>query len=430
MKILGITAEYNPLHNGHIYQLNKAKSITRANYSIICMSGNFVQRGQAAILDKWTRAQMALESEGNADLVIELPFLFACNRAIHFARGAVGILAGLGATHISFGCESENFDAITRIAECSLKQETELEQLISEHMKKGVSRAKANETAMCEILESDVSDIIKSPNNILAIEYTKAILELKKSGKTIETVPIKRIGGGLNEADDALGIAGATKLRELISEDRLSEMENYVPKQVYKILSIRDEGEAGSNGPDERLSSRIEKAHKKAFEIIQSEIIRKPAQELAEIYSIGEGLENKLKKEVPKAKNIDELVDLLTSRRYTAATIRRILVYILLGIKTEVADELVKGTDSDCLYARVLAAGARGREYLRILKNDETYKMPLITNINKSIDYLPEVKQKVLLDTDVLAADMYNIIFDRDISAYSDKVIRPFILDR
>lgn len=425
MKAVGIIAEYNPLHSGHLYQIAKAKELSGADYTVICMSGNFVQRGEPAIMDKWIRARVVLDSSSdersNADLVIELPTIFACNRAEHFARGAVKTLAGIGVSHISFGCETHNTEGLQLIAETSIREKDRIEELIAEYMKEGISRAKANQKAIEDLLGKEASELLGGPNNILSIEYFKNIMLLREQGINIEAVPVQRYVSGINESNSLLGFAGSTEIRKLIRNRTFDEAAKYMPGKVCLALS---EGGAPRD--------RILQAYETTFELLRYDITKKFANELKDIYCIGEGLENKIKKESVLATSIDDFVERLTSKRYSSASVRRILMYILLGLTGKSAD-LLSGVTKEGqivepkLFARVLAAGEGGREYLKAVKKEEIATIPIITNINKFLDENQDSQLELMAQLDILATDIYNIIFGRDMYEYSDKVVTPYI---
>lgn len=426
MKAVGIIAEYNPLHSGHLYQIAKARELSGADYTIICMSGNFVQRGEPAIMDKWTRARVVLDSSpderSNADLVIELPTIYACNRAEHFARGAVRTLAGIGVTHISFGCETSNFHGLMEIAETMVRDEARLEELIHVNMKEnGISRAKAIQMAVTDVIGEDAAILLEGPNNILSVEYLKNIIKLKDEGIDIIPVPVQRYVSGINESNSVLGFAGSTEIRRLIKKKTFDEAAKYMPGKVCLALS-----EGGA--PKER----IDRAYNTTFQLLRNDITRLFASELKRLYCIGEGLENKIKKEIVFAESIDDFVEKLTSKRYTASSIRRILMYILIGLTGATADRLTgvqpDGTvQNPPVFARVLAAGEGGREFLRIIKKEELASIPVITNINKFLEENTDSDLELLAELDILAADMYNLIFGRDMYKHSDKVVTPYI---
>ena len=173
MRVAGIVAEYNPFHNGHLYHLNESKKLTDAEISIVAMSGNFVQRGQVAIADKWKRAEAAIRC--GADLVVEISVIFACNSAPYFAKGGVEILEALGVDYISFGSESGNIEELKAISQEMKRLEGEIEEYIKEAVKNGLAYPRAREEAISELIGSQAAELINNPNNILALEYLKKI---------------------------------------------------------------------------------------------------------------------------------------------------------------------------------------------------------------------------------------------------------------
>lgn len=401
MKILGITVEYNPFHNGHKYHLEESLKATGAEYCIAVMSGNFTQRGEITPLDKWQRSRLAVEN--GVDLVVELPVIFACNRGELFAKGAIDILTGLGATHISFGSESGNIEELQRLVRDMVSHKAEMDKLRAEVMKDGYSYAKGASLAAEEIFGRDRAALMLEPNNILAIEYLKRIIYHEKHGKTVMPVTVKRRGSGYFEKNREQGFAGATVIRRLISEGRITEAEEYVPANVAEELQCHE---------DEKES------YERIFRMVTAHILRSSSTELSEIYCMGEGLENKLKKEIITAGGYRELVSSMVSRRYTEAAIRRLMVYVMLGIK--------KGWEEKAaVYGRVLAAGENGRRLLRELKRREMPSIPVITNINKDTESCGYIKETLAYD--VLASDMYNAIKERSLYEYSDRVVRPYI---
>ncbi len=403
MKILGITAEYNPFHNGHKYHIEKSREITGADCVVAVMSGNFTQRGEAAVLDKWERSRLAVEN--GIDLVIELPFVYACNRAEAFAEGAVDILKGMGAQYISFGSESGELAALYALAEGLIKDAGKIASAREIFMQSGTSFAKAGELAAEEALGKDAAKLMLEPNNILAIEYLKRMIFWKDNGYEIEPVTVKRHGSGYFEENAETGFAGASSIRKM--KER-SEFEKYVPENVVCAL---EETEASGSAQQCALE-----ADERLFQLIRSEIVKSSPEALAQIYHMGEGLENKLKKEIVAAKDMEELVGSVVSKRYTEAAVRRLLTYVLLGIR--------EYEPSKAVYGRVLAANETGRKLLGSLKKQDGH-MPIITNINKDETGNEEVQ--ACLKYDMLAADMYNLIHDRDMYGFSDKVRRPFM---
>ncbi len=392
MRITGIPAEYNPFHNGHRYHIQKARELTDADGIAAVMSGSFTQRGEAAIMDKWIRAKLA--AINGADLVLELPLLYACAPAPVFAEGSVDILVRSGATHICFGSESGDIDLLRNTAAEMTAKEDEIKKIRDEIMGEGFSFAKANQLASEQIIGRKAVEVMLSPNNILALEYLKRIMYWETLGRHIEPVTVRRNGSGYFDANEAGGFAGATVIRDMLASGR--DISSYVPQDVSVAA-------ADSSRPSDELM----------FQLVRAEIIRKTPKQLSQIYCVGEGLEHKLKKEAVTAGNLRELISSVVSKRYTEAAVRRILVYILLGTGR---DTVYAGK-----YARVLAAGAQGRKMIRWIKKSEAADIPVITNVNKEAHCFPEIQKA--LETDILAADMYNILSGRDLYRFSDRVV-------
>lgn len=405
MKVLGITAEYNPFHNGHKYHIEKSREMTGADCVVAVMSGNFTQRGEAAILDKWERSRLAVDN--GVDLVVELPFIYACSKAQSFAEGAVDILKGLGVHMISFGSESGEISDLYEAAANLIDGSEKIEVARERHMKSGISFAKAGEIATAEVLGEDAVKLMTEPNNILALEYLKRLIFWKERGYDIEAVTVKRHGSGYFEENSEKGFAGASVIRKMQSSE---EFERYVPENVAEALgNLKDK-------TSKNACERALHAQERLFQLVRSEIVKSSPEALAQVYHMGEGLENKLKKEIVKAGNMEELVSSVVSRRYTEATVRRLLTYVLLGLREYEPEKAV--------YGRVLAATDTGRKLLGSLKKQDGH-MPIITNINK--DELDNETVQACLRYDVLASDMYNLIYDRDMYAFSDKVKRPYM---
>ena len=383
MKTLGIIAEYNPLHNGHLYQMEKCREMAQADNIVVIMSGNFTQRGEAAVMDKWTRSRLAVEN--GADLVLELPFAYAVNSAEYFARGGVRILNALGCvTHLGFGAESESLEQLKKIAEETAEESPEFRELLQQYLAGGVTYAKAREMATTELMGEDTAEHVQSPNNILAIEYLK---QLHLCGSEIEPVMVTRRGAGYHAETPEGGFASATAIRRTLTPE---ERKYFVPENVDKALAA---------APSQEYY----------FQLIQSKILSSTPQQLAEVFSMSEGLENRILDKIRRCRTLDEFIDNVKSRRYPETRIRRILCQMLMGL-TDFEDEF---------YVRVLAAGPKGTALLKHIKKNSDVKV--ITNINKE-ESLPE-----LIKYDILATDIYNVVTGADLYKKSDYVVHPFI---
>lgn len=383
MKVLGIIAEYNPLHNGHLYHIEQCRQQSGADYIVVIMSGNFTQRGEAAILDKWTRSRLAVEN--GVDLVLELPFAYAVNSAEYFARGGVKILDSLGCvTHLGFGAESGTVNQLQEIADFITDENEEFRQLMRNNLDQGISYAKSREICINQLLGSAYSELIKSPNNILAIEYLK---QLKLSKSSIKPIMVNRKGAGYHDTEPADGFASATAIRSCLTHEIIRD---FVPSNVADAME-----EYGM--------------YQDYFQLIQSKVISTSADDLRKILSIGEGIENRMKDQIRMSGSVEDFVDRIVSKRYPKTRIHRILCQLLIGL-TYFDDEY---------YARILAAGPGGTDLLKKIRKEAD--IPVITNINK-IEDLPE-----LIRYDILAGDMYNIIAGNDLYKKSDYVMHPFI---
>ena len=233
-RVLGIVAEYNPFHNGHLYHLEQSKKITSSNYTVAVMGGNFTQRGSTSLIDKWSKAQTAIQC--GIDLVIELPVLYSISSAENFAEGAVKILDSLKVVdYISFGAETEDLEILNKLADVLLKEPKGYKTLLSHELKKGLSFPKARENALMMYL-GDIrkyANVLSSPNNILAIEYLKA---LKKLNSTIQPVSIARYEAGYNDLSFTGNIASSTAIRNMIKNNGFNALRNLMPESSYSNL--------------------------------------------------------------------------------------------------------------------------------------------------------------------------------------------------
>ncbi len=383
MKTLGIIAEYNPLHNGHLYQMEKCREMAQADNIVVIMSGDFTQRGEAAVLDKWTRSRLAVEN--GADLVLEMPFAYAVNSAEYFAKGGVRILESLGCvTHLGFGAEADSLEQLQKIAEETADESPEFQALLQQYLAEGVTYAKAREKATAELLGGEAAVHVQTPNNILAIEYLK---QLHLCGSGIQPIMVTRKGAGYHDETPDGGFASATAIRKTLTAE---ERKAFVPENVDKALAVAPE-------------------QKSYFQLIQSKILGSTAEQLSDVFSMSEGLENRMLDQIRRSGSLDEFVDNVKSKRYPEPRIRRILCQMLMGL-TDFEDEF---------YVRLLAASSKGTALLKKIKKES--EVQIITNINKE-ENLPQ-----LLKYDILAADMYNIITGEDLYKKSDYVVHPFI---
>ena len=340
MNICGIICEYNPFHNGHKYQIEHTRRILGEDTLIVClMSGNFVQRGEPALYHKNIRAKAAC-LEG-ADLVLELPLPYALSSAEGFAKGAVDILSKIGCTHLSFGAEDDNVDSLKEIASLLLEKST-IDATLA-NMTSGISYAAARERAVFAQIKEKAS-LLKSPNNILAIEYIKAIMSL---GSDMIPVPVKRTGAGHDTADVVENTASATLIRQLVREGKAAD--GLMPPKAAQIFA-------------DAL------VHKLDDNVVMSQLIRLSPEDLREFADVSEGLEYRIFDAIQTSFTFDEVCEKAKSKRYAHARIRRILMNAFLGIKkADLPDSYP--------YVKLLAFTERARTLLADNRENESIKV-------------------------------------------------------
>ena len=410
LKAAGITAEYNPLHNGHIYNIEETRRLTGCDAIVAAMSGDFVQRGEPAIMDKWVRTEHALMS--GADLVLEIPVLFCLGNAGQYAGAAVSILEATGkVSHISFGSESGDAGSLIRIARTLIDYEPEIEAAIKSLRGKGFSYPAARALAYSEVCaakkgvfaDSDPEinrdlRMLNKANDILAIEYIKAM-------ECSEPVVIHREGAGYGDPYDERNIyqsASAIRNRTL----RGLDASRYIPECT--AASLKD---CHLTGPD----------HDKWFDTLRYAVLSADENVIEDCPSGGEGLAQLMKAKVSSAESWTAFVSSIKSKRYTYTRLSRLCTQLLLGISRSRYD--IKGPE----YIRVLGFNDKGRELLAEMRDGETASLPVIINVNKSAGEL-NAKAESLLQLDIHAADIYNLMTKGKIEMLSDHIHKPVIL--
>ncbi len=401
IKTTGITAEYDPLHNGHVYLIEQARALTQCDAIAVAMSGDYVQRGEPAMLDKWTRCRMALDA--GADLVVEIPVQFCLGNAAQYASASVSLLEALGCSQIAFGSESGDVELLKNTAHFLVEEKEAIDARISELIKDGISYPAAR--AQAYWLAQDLSgsamlpgeaDILSSPNDILALEYIKNM-------KSAEPVCVKRQGAGYSEGfDESMQFQSASAIREAVRDGSFSEtVKQYMPETAYKALC---DGTKTFN--DDWVS------------LLKYAAMSISAEAAEDLPSAGEGLGGLIKTSARDNSSWEEIVLGAKSKRYTYTRISRLCMQMILGIRRS-----MYSMESPA-YVRVLGFSDKGRELLSGLKK-EGCVLPVITNINKEASRLSEDARR-MLDLDVFAADIYNMITGRG-KELSDHVMRPVI---
>jgi predicted nucleotidyltransferase len=404
LKVAGVIAEYNPFHNGHSFHLRETRSLTGAETVVAVMSGDFAQRGEAAFWDKWTRARIAVEN--GADLVLELPFVYACNNAEYFAKGAVRLLDRLGCvTHVSFGSECGDLAQLSEAAEIILREPESFRASLKAFSGRGCSFPKARCEALRELAGTRSADLLKQPNNILAIEYLKQLI---LTGSDMRPVTVRRRGAEYAGKNDEARVAGASALRKLFLAGKSKEALAYLPEKAANLLSLAE--------------NRSLAASQSFYQMVAYALRTKEAKELSDIFSASEGLENRAKAAVEKAVDMESLVAAIKSKRYTETRIKRFLLHALFGFEK---GSLRSIEESGAAYGRVLALNGRGARVLRRIKDGGDPSFHVITNLSKSRQAAEAVWPS--LRYDVLASDLYNLAKSGEMREDSDYRKKPFV---
>lgn len=393
--VVGIIAEYNPFHNGHAYHLEKSKELAKADYVIAVVSGNFVQRGNVSLINKWDKANMALTN--GADLVIELPTVYSISSAENFAYGAVKILDSLNIVdYISFGTELDDISILDKCADILYKQPQKFVNLLNHELSKGVSFPKARENALLMYLNDirKYSNVLSSPNNILAIEYLKALKKLKSH---IRPIAIKRKNTGYNDLNITDNFASATAIRKKIIDNTPAGLSKLMPPNSYRVLY-----------------NSIQKGHYvKDITSFEKEIIytlrKMSLKEIENIPDVTEGLEHAIKNAANSCNTIDEFMNIIKTKRYTNTRIQRILLYALLGI----TKDNMKTSTKVQPYIRVLGMNKKGKDLISVIKRSNP-NLNIITSVKKYIDSNPNKALLNMLNIDINATNTYTLEYEKD----------------
>ena len=370
---IGIICEYNPFHNGHIYHLNKIKELYKDEEIILVLSGNYTQRGCLSIIEKYDKASIALSY--GVDVVIELPFNFSTQSSDFFAKGSLQILNKLKCNKLIFGSESNDIETIKELARIQLNDKT-YNSIVKEELDKGINYP----TAMSNALKKITNKTINKANDLLALSYIKEIIKNKYD---IEPISIKRTNN-YNSKELTGNIDSATAIREALRNN--VDVSKSLPKEALDLINKFDED--------------------KFFNILKYKVLSD--KDLSIYQTVDEGLDNKIKKEIIKSKNLDELINNIKSKRYTNNKLNRMFTHIICSYTKE-----ENKNNQDIKYIRILGLSNKGKKYINSIKKD--IDVPLITNINKNnID---------LLELELRVDNIYNLIFNRSDNLYSKKPI-------
>ena len=399
MNITGLITEYNPFHNGHLYHLNTAKKNTNCDGIVCIMSGNFVQRGEPAIIDKWKRTEMALVN--GVDLVIELPTFYAVSSAEFFAKGAIKILNSTGViNNIFFGSECGDINLLYKIAKLLTNEPEDFKLKVKENLKSGITYAKAREKALIDILQDDsLNDVLSNSNNILGIEYIKAIIDNKSN---ITPLTMKREGSRYNDKNLNSIFSSATSIRENIKKNsNLNSLKAYVPPQSLDILN-------------KLLSNDYPFVFEEdMYNFIKYRLLTNCIN-FNNIFEVKEGIDNKFLKEVYHSTSYEDLIFRVKSKRYTYTKISRLLSQLFFALDNYHFEELMKDEN---LYIRVLGFNDTGRLILKEIKKSSS--IPIITKVAKN-------NNNPLLELDIQSTKAYSILNDK-VNPLSDYLLSPII---
>lgn len=404
MNIVGLITEYNPFHNGHLYHIQEAKRVTKADATVVIMSGNFVQRGAPAIMPKHLRAKSALLS--GADLVLELPVCFATGSAEFFAMGAIALLDSLGCVDsICFGSECGDSEILGKIAKILSEEPDDYKKALQNALRKGMSFPQARQHALQEYFINNhfdanaLADVLSQPNNILGIEYMKALYQRNSSMKAYS---IRRIGAGYHESELTESYSSASAIRHSLAKDSLSE-------SIYRQLPF-----ATQTIMKETFDMRYPVYANDFSLILKYKLLQETKKSLTSYMDVSEDLANRIINLRNNFQSFDDFCDALKTKDMTYARISRGLLHILLNIRTEHLANYKK--NGYCHYARILGFRKSSAELLSLLKG--TSKVSLLTKLTQTEDLSEAGCQ--MLHQDIFASDLYE-------SVITDKFEAPFI---
>lgn len=403
--ILGIVSEYNPFHNGHLMHLNYSKDLTKADFTIAIMTGNFVQRGDTSLIDKWTKTEMALKA--GIDLVIELPTVYATSSAENFADGAIKILDSLGIVdYLSFGSELGELGPIDAVASVLACEPKDLSNLITRQLKSGLSYPKAREIALNMYFGTSpiYTEVLQNPNNILGVEYLKAI---KRRRSHIKAFTVKRDYSDYNSTTVKKGIASATAIRTMIQNKK--SINRVVPFETYELLERQ--AKQGKLVP--------------SITVFEKEIIytlrKMTLQEIAALPDVSEGLENRIKLAVNSYNDLPSVIAAIKTKRYTQTRIQRILLHALLGI----TQKDINASKRAIPYIRILGFNKHGKRIISAIAK-ENPKLKIIVSVKKFMEACNDNTLRNMLSKDIFASNIYTLAYKKDPVAnldYTNKVI-------
>ena len=383
MLAAGIVVEYNPLHNGHLYHIEKTKEMTDADCLIAVMSGNFLQRGEPALASKFARTKMALLA--GCDLVVELPYAFSTQHAEIFARGAVEILSALDCSYLVFGSEDGEISRFLDTVSLLDRYEDQIDAVIHDILKAGVSYPRAYQQAFLSVCQEPVPLDFTRPNNMLGLNYVKAI---KQANSSVKPLTIKRAGGEYHDPNlSETSFASATAIRNSIftNDHSLDAIQSYIPETTFETLQ------------DFYREFATYATWEHLWPYLKYELMVRSPDELRTIYEMEEGLEGRMKTVASRTTTFQSFMTELKTKRYTWTRLQRAALHVLTGTKK--AD--MKARSQKAEYIRILGMNKRGRAYLNQKKKQ--LALPIISRLSR--------EHSELLALDIKATHIYSFAF-------------------
>jgi len=421
MLVAGIICEYNPFHNGHLYQIQQLKTEYGIDAVICAMSGHFMQRGEPAIVHKLDRTNMALNA--GADLVLELPALFATRSAYWFALGGVSLLAGTGiVTHLAFGAESNDLPALEKTAAFLAKPGQAFEAALKTRLKEGLSFVEAQGAALKDRFNALVPT---APNDRLALCYLQIIAERKYSLKPI-LIPRKKAGYHDLQPVAGSNFASANAIRSMLAsasspQEGLQEIQSYIPEASLSILQNIISPQ--TNTPEPVYSSRLVFTSDLS-DILLALLRRTDIKELKTLPDMTEGLENRIKYCALHSSNINDFYRQLKTKRYNLTRLQRTLLHLFLNYKEELASQI----DLGCPYIRILGCTAKGRQLLSAIKANSN--LPIISRSNQMKNICRSNKAAAnAWQLDVRSGDLYAWLQKEKIQGSPEYKLQPIVPD-
>lgn len=405
MQISAIISEYNPLHKGHVYHIQKTKELTNSDAIICIMSGNYVQRGTPAIIDKWNRTKTALHC--GVDLVIELPVLYSLSSAEFFAFGAVSLINSLGITDsLSFGSELGNIDFLMNISKILTDEPCEYRRELKGFLNSGLTYPVSRSKALISYISSNnfstdenIENILNSSNNVLAIEYCKSLIKLNSG---IKAFTVKREGGSYNSTELNNRFSSATSIRKFIKGNgSISELTQHLPEPTFELLN-----------------NLTKSNYRFAFEEFMLPFLKykhfNDRGSIVNLPDVSEGLHNKIYEALDKAASYSEAIENIKSKRYTYTRIARILSQYFVGFD-KFDTTLLRS--QPCPYIKVLGFNEKGKSILKHIKANSD--IPMYSKMPKNLNEV--------LELDLLATKTYSLL-NSQISPYNDYLISPIMV--